>query len=145
MLLREESLPETVYVVLEGDVDIYSKTGATVPASTSHRFMAKTMPGSKVLLQALSEQLGKLTVVHQASQEGLFSVGAECLVLSLSSPQTYVCRSEGYALALDAKTFGKEILSLTPEVIESIQSKFNKRLAQLTAASMEKHSKVAEA
>ena len=103
------------------------------------RFMAKTETGPKILKQALTEEIGKLVAVYLGSLTSLVSIGVECLTLSLQSPQTYVCRSEGYALAIEAQVLGRDLQLHSQNVLECRARKFSDRLKDLTQQSIDKY------
>ncbi len=102
---------------------MYEPTEKRVGFST-----VRTFPGSRIRKQQLDGKLGiqRGNIIGSLTQ--LTSIGLECPLLMMSSPFTYVAKSQLVVLSMKLDEFLKEIENLPPKTIEILQRKLQKKL-----------------
>lgn len=71
-------------------------------AEKGKKFMATTLPGTRIMQQVLWGDVGKLATTLEGNFKTLSTVGEDCVLLNLASPHTYVARGNCTVFAIES-------------------------------------------
>jgi CRP-like cAMP-binding protein len=74
--------------------------------------MATTQPGTRIMQQVLSGDVGRLVTTLEGNFKTLSTVGEDSVLLNLASPHTYVARGDCTVFTIESSKFGKVLSGL---------------------------------